>query len=52
VEAAAARMDIPVPLLTNATPISPAIVAAVTTSLIRPDPICMLSPFLGLMSLD
>jgi hypothetical protein len=45
-------MDIPVPRPTNATPISNAIVAPVTTSRIRPDPICMLSPFLDLMSLD
>jgi hypothetical protein len=45
-------MDIPVPPVTNATPISHAIVAPVTTSLIRLDPICMCSPFLGLMSLD
>src|SRR2546425_9033740 len=51
-EAAAARVDIPVPPLTNATPISHAIVDPVTTSLIRLDPTCMLSPFLGLMSLD
>jgi len=52
VAAAAARIDIPVPPLTNATPISHAIVAPVTTSLIPRDPICMLSPFAGLMSLD
>jgi hypothetical protein len=45
-------MDIPVPPLTSATPISHAIVAPVTTSRIRPDPICMLSPFLDLKSLD
>jgi hypothetical protein len=51
-EAAAARVDTPAPLLTNATPISHAIVAPVTTSLIRPDPIRMLSPFLGVISLD
>jgi hypothetical protein len=40
-------MDIPVPPLTNATQISHAIVAPVTTSPIRRDPSCMLSPFLG-----
>src|SRR5438093_827065 len=51
-EAAAARVDIPVPPPTNATPNSHTIVAPVTTNLIRLDPICMLSPFLGLMSLD
>jgi hypothetical protein len=45
-------MDIPVPPLTSATPISHAIVAPLTTSLIRLDPICIVSPFLGLMSLD
>src|SRR5438874_6843420 len=39
-------MDIPVPPLTNATPISNAIVAPAATSRIRPDPICMVSPFL------
>src|SRR6476660_4998785 len=44
VETAAARMDIPVPPLTNATPIAHAIAAATTTSLICLDPICMLSP--------
>jgi hypothetical protein len=43
-EDAAARMDIPVPPLITATQISHAIVAAATTSLIRLDPICMLSP--------
>jgi hypothetical protein len=51
-EAAATCVDTPTPLLTNATPISHAIVAPVTTSLIRLDPTCMLSPFLGLISLD
>ena len=51
-EAAATCVDTPTPLLTNATPISHAIVAPVTTSLSSLDPICMLSPFLGLISLD
>jgi hypothetical protein len=46
-EAAAAGVDIPVPRVTNATPISHSIVAAATASLIRFDPICMVSPFLG-----
>ena len=51
-EAAATCVDTPPPLLANATPISHAIVAAVTTSLTRLDPTCMLSPFLGPISLD
>src|SRR5947207_15191796 len=38
-EAVAARADVPVPPLTNATPKSHAIVAPATTSLIRLDPI-------------
>jgi hypothetical protein len=51
-DAAAAGVDIPVPRVTNATPISHTIVAAATAILIRLDPIRMLSPFLSLMSLD
>src|SRR3954451_6257733 len=43
-DAAARPMDIPVPALTNATPISHTIAAPATTSRIRLDPICMLSP--------
>jgi hypothetical protein len=46
-EAAATCVDTPTPLLTNATPISHAIVAPVTTSLIRFDPNCISSPFLA-----
>jgi hypothetical protein len=38
--------------MTNVTLTSHTIVAPVTTSLIRLDPICMLSPLLGHMSLD
>src|SRR5262245_46331776 len=43
-EAAAARMDIPVTPLINATPANHATVAPAATSLMRLDPICMLSP--------
>src|SRR5262245_21554676 len=43
-DAAATRMNIPVLPVTSATPISHAIVAPATTSLICLDPICMFSP--------
>src|SRR5262245_12000425 len=44
VDATAARMEVPVPPVIKATPLSHAIVAPATTSLIRRRPICMLSP--------
>src|SRR5258708_3504378 len=49
---ACAGVDMPVPRVANATPISHTNAAAVTAILIRLDPICMMSPLLGLMSLD